>query len=136
MAYSTSACRILLLASVDTRVSDMHRNLALMLPHPQRMIHVRCSNHQHMYFDGYASLCDFYVPIIPVSGQITSLRQVSSEVMKIKKFKTSDGKRAFSYYGPYAWNSLPVDVCDISKFDSFKFHLCKNYVVLFENHPT
>ena len=73
-----------------------------------------------------------FVPITRVTGRFT--RGESGKCMKVAALRSDTGRRAFSYVGPFIWNSLPLPL--IEKFNEFKKSVSMQVHDLFGDHPT
>ena len=129
-----SACRIILLADKDTRIADMHRDLKLEMLYTRRKVHLSNFNHRNVYPEIETTISNMYIPLSSLNVRET--RQGSTMCMKVPLVKTCMGQKAISYIGPSSWNQLPVEARLIAKFDTFKNHLKRICMNLFENHPT
>ena len=129
-----SACRIILLADKDTRITDMHRDLKLEMLSTRRLVHLNAFNHKNVYAEVDTLISVMYVPVTNVSRRQT--RQSTSMCMRVPVVRSCTGQKAISYIGPSSWNQLPQDLRLIKNHDTFKVHLKEFSRIMFENHPT
>ena len=133
-SIQNSACRIILLADKETRISDMHRDLKLEMLSTRRQIHLNTFNHKNVYVETETTISSMYIPLSRISNRNT--RQGTTMCMRVPAVRTCVGQKAISYIGPCSWNQLPQDARLISDHDSFKKYLKEFMMILFENHPT
>ncbi len=68
-----------------------------------------------------------------VLKNLITVRNTETLTLQMTYFnKTKFGKRAFVYYAPKYWNSLPLNVRCVSDIDCFKTSL-KSYLLLHYN---
>ena len=53
-------------------------------------------------------------------NNLLKTRDVETKRLELTKYKSKQGRRAFSYVAPMYWNSLPSDIRTITSIDTFK----------------
>ena len=53
-------------------------------------------------------------------NNLLKTRDVETKRLELTKYKSKQGRRAFSYVAPRYWNSLPSDIRTITSIDTFK----------------
>jgi len=74
------------------------------------------------FLHGFAPqyLAELCVPVADVMGR-RNLRSATRGLLNFPQYNmTSYGRRAFSYAGPHAWNSLPEHLRQITSIELFK----------------
>jgi len=76
--------------------------------------------------------CPDYLETVvkPATSSHPGLRSAAYPAPKFvtPRLRTKFGERAFSYAGPAAWNSLPVDIRCTTEIQIFKIKLLKSYL--------
>ena len=65
------------------------------------------------------NLSDLITPYVPQRN----LQSSDKNLLKIPKFRTAYGSRAFSSAGPMLWNNLPNNLRTLDSLESFKSKL-------------
>ena len=83
------------------------------------------------------ALTDIKEMTTPSKSKRYSIRSNEERVLKVSKFKHDTfGKRAFSVYGPLAWNCLPKEIRLCDEIEAFKRNLKTHLFVIFLNECT
>ena len=117
-----SACRIILGADIDTPIKQLHTELELPTLKQRRQIHMAMECHNSI-FNEEAGLHRMFKPIDDNRARPT--RSENQNLMTVANIRTVNGRKAFTYTGPFFWNILDNEARQIESKNSFKTHITK-----------
>ena len=126
-----SACRIVLGADIETPIVRLHSELELPPLKQRRQIHMAMKCHDNIFNDE-AGLHKMFITIDEHRAWPT--RSENQNLMTVANIRMVNGRKAFSYRGPYFWNTLDNEVRKIEAKNSYKTHITK-LICQDVNHP-
>ena len=133
-----SACRSILMLNREAHIFEMHNVLNRQYLSDRRYLHYTTDCHKAVYQSDVYCMGKFMVPVSHVMPRTT--RSGQQQVLMVPCRRTNLGQRAYSYKGPFFWNSIPTDIRGEENLLHFKSLVVKvrgpPYTRLDNNYPT
>ena len=129
------ALRVILQAGPRDHITDMHRDLHLLMLEKRRELHLGLLCHKNVYLVGEQRLSRFFVRL-QYDQVFRRTRNMDNTTLKVPQRKSASGRKAECYWGPAHWNSLNKDIRKVENFNSFRRLLMKKAFGDIDNHPT